>query len=97
MELLHQRREHIRDILQCFRAIFQRVEELVVRVPDLLRRNGAQHSLEHTGDLGLVAAVMRCAEEDDRVCGDEDRVQMRDVLRGSAGGICQCLKAHVSM
>lgn len=35
--------------------------------------------------------MMRGAEEEDRVRGDEDGVEMGDALRGSASGIDQCL------
>lgn len=41
--------------------------------------------------LGHIAAVVRGAEEQDRVRGDENGVEMGDVFRGSAGGIDQCL------
>lgn len=79
-QVLHQRRELIRDVLQRLGVRPQRVQQLVAGVEKLSRCQRGDGALYCSGQLGHVAAVMGGAEEEDRVRGDEDGVEMGDVL-----------------
>lgn len=92
MQVLHQWRELIRDVLQRLGARSQRVQQLVVGIENLSRHYRGDGALRFSCQLGHVAAVVGGAKEEDRVSGDKYRVEMGDVLRGSAGGIDQCLR-----
>lgn len=92
MEVFHQRGELVRDVLERLRARLQRREQLAVGIDGFPRRDGMQHALRGAGQLGDVAAVVRRAEEEDGVGGDEDRVEVRDVRGGSAGGVAEGLR-----
>lgn len=91
-QVLHQWRELIRDVLQRLGARSQRVQQLVVGIENLSRHYRGDGTLRFSRQLGHVAAVVGGAKEEDRVRGDKDGVEMGDVLRGSAGGIDQCLR-----
>lgn len=91
VQVLHQRRELIGDVLKRLGAPSQRVEQLVVGVEKLPRRQHGDGALCCPRQPGHIAAMVRGAEKKDRVGGDEDGVEMGDLLRGSAGGIDHCL------
>ena len=42
-KVLHQRREHIRHVLQCFGSLLQRLEQLSIRIEYLRRDHGVNH------------------------------------------------------
>lgn len=69
----------------------QRVQQLVIGVDNLSRYQRGYVTLRDSRQLGHVATVVGGAKEEDRVRGDEDGVEMGDVLRGSVGGIDQRL------
>ena len=97
MEVFHQRRELVRDVLERLRARLQRREQLAVGINSFPRRDSMQHALRGAGRLGDVAAVVRRAEEEDGVGRDEDRVEVRDVRGGSAGGVAEALRTKISV
>ena len=88
----HQRRELVRDVLQHFRALPQSLQELLIRVYNLLRHRHFHDSLQQASRFGNVATQMWSSEKEYGVCRDVDVVQMFYKLRGSAGRIRECLQ-----
>lgn len=97
MELLHQWSKHIGNFLQSLRACSKCVEQLAIRVEDLFGSNRAYDALSCTGKLCFIAAIVRGTQEQHRVSGDEDRVQMSNALGRSAGRISQRLGCLISI
>lgn len=75
-EILHQRRKHIRDVLECLRALLQRVKQLALRVPDLRRYKRIDHFPARGRQRRFAAAGVWGAEEEDGIGGDEDGMEV---------------------
>ena len=75
-KVLHQRREHVGDVLQRLRSFLERIEQLPVAIPDLGGHKGADHPPANGDKTCFAASVVRGAQEKHGVCGYKNGVQV---------------------
>lgn len=83
-ETVHQRDEVVGDFLQHFGPRLDPGEKLRAGVNQLGWYHGIHYPLDEGGRVCLVAAAVRCGEEEDAVCGYENGAEMLDLVSCSA-------------
>ena len=96
-EILHQRHEHVGDVLQHLGTFEQGIEQLSLGINELGGHESSDHATADGCELGFVAAVVGGAEEQDCERRDVDGMYVLNGLAGAARRIRHCLETCQSV